>query len=173
MRGLCATPTTSTHLVKHQTVSRRGLVYLPSRFVSHGRGDETVCGASYYVDLGGISPERKAAGMMKTLFTMCAVKIVLAQMEGSSAGRGGTAFGTLNPSAVQTLYTHLEEHELRDGDEWIASLMTKDRLLALRLVQVREDYCREGFEWENLEKVAVKTVEEGGINLLRKGLEFE
>ena len=120
-----------------------------------------------------LSPERKAAGMMKNLFTMCAVKIVLSQMEGSSAGRGATAFGTLNPSAVQTLYKHLEEHELRDGDEWISLLMAKDRLLALRLVQVREDYCREGFEWNNLQKVSVETVEEGGINLLRQGLEFE
>lgn len=125
------------------------------------------------VDNTLLSPERKAAGMMKNLFTMCAVKIVLSQMEGSSAGRGATAFGTLNPSAVQILYKHLEEHELRDGDEWISLLMAKDRLLALRLVQVREDYCREGFEWNNLQKVSVKTVEEGGINLLRQGLEFE
>jgi hypothetical protein len=125
------------------------------------------------VDLGGISPERKGAGLMKNLFTACAVKIVLSQMEGSSAGRGASAFGTLNPSACQTLYQHLDEHDMRDGDEWLRKLMVKDRMLALRLVEVREAYCKEGFEWDNLEKVSKETVEEGGLAVLREGLEFD
>ena len=58
---------------------------------------------------------------------MCAVKIVLAQLEGSSAGRGGSAQGGYNPEACQTIYDHLEEVELRDGDEWLGLLMKKDR----------------------------------------------
>ena len=33
--------------------------------------------SGFYVDLGGISPERKGAGLMKNLLTACAVKIVL------------------------------------------------------------------------------------------------
>lgn len=51
----------------------------------------------FHVPFGGRSPEATAAASMKNLFTMAAVKIVLAQLEGSSAGRGSSAFGSFNP----------------------------------------------------------------------------
>ena len=36
----------------------------------------------------------------------------------------------------------------KDGDAWLRSLMKKDggRMLALRLIEVRGAYCKEGFE---------------------------
>ena len=102
---------------------------------------------------------------------MCAVKIVLAQLEGSSAGRGGSAFGSFNPEAVQTIYNHLDEVPLKNGDEWLRGLMQKDRLLALRLVEVRESYIKEGFEWDSMQKAAIKEMESSNIEILREGAE--
>ncbi len=55
---------------------------------------------------------------------------MLAQLEGASAGRGSTAFGSYNPEACKTLYEHLEACQMRDGDEWLSQLMEKDRMLA-------------------------------------------
>ena len=129
---------------------------------------------NFYVpsdSFGGLSPERKAAMAMKNLFTMCAVKIVLAQLEDSSAGRGGSAQGGYNPEACQTIYDHLEEVELRDGDEWLALLMKKDRMLALRLLEVREAYARTGFEWDNMVKASLDVIEKANISILREGAE--
>ena len=41
--------------------------------------------------------------------------------------------------------------------------MKKDRLLALRIVEVREAYSREGFEWDSLKKAAIQEVEAANI----------
>ena len=116
-------------------------------------------------------PPTNVVRYQKTLFTMCAVKIVLAQLEGSSAGRGGSAFGSFNPEAVQTIYKHLDEVPLKNGDEWLRGLMQKDRLLALRLVEVRESYIKEGFEWDSMQKAAIKEMESSNIEILREGAE--
>ena len=102
---------------------------------------------------------------------MCAVKIVLAQLEGSSAGRGASAFGSFNPEQCETLYSHLEEHPLKDGDEWLRLLMKKDKLLALRLAEVRESYIKEGFEWDSMRRASIKEIEQGNISILREGAE--
>ena len=51
----------------------------------------------------------------------------------------------------------------KDGDEWLRKLMKKDRLLALRIVEVREAYSFEGFEWDSLKKAAIQEVEAANI----------
>jgi len=139
-----------------------------------GEGLARRAGGYFYVpsdSFGGLSPERRAAVAMKNLFTMCAVRIVLAQLEGASAGRGSTAFGSYNPDACKTLYDHLEACEMRDGDEWVSQLMEKDRMLAMRILEVRNAYPSEGFEWDNLKKVSLELVEEANIKILRQGAE--
>ena len=50
-------------------------------------------------------------------------------------------------------------------------LMQKDRLLALRLVEVRESYIKEGFEWDSMQKAAIKEMESSNIEILREGAE--
>ena len=127
--------------------------------------------SSSFSSLFRLFHQQTSCRYQKTLFTMCAVKIVLAQLEGSSAGRGGSAFGSFNPEAVQTIYKHLDEVPLKNGDEWLRGLMQKDRLLALRLVEVRESYIKEGFEWDSMQKAAIKEMESSNIEILREGAE--
>ncbi|KAK9909294.1 hypothetical protein WJX75_000097 [Coccomyxa subellipsoidea] len=93
---------------------------------------------------GGRSPERKASDLLRTLFTFCAAKIVMAQLEGS--GRGG--LGSYNADAYQDLSTFLQEQPMRDGDAWLELLLKKNEMLALRVLEVRKAYCEEDFEWD-------------------------
>uniref|UniRef100_A0A061S3J9 Uncharacterized protein n=1 Tax=Tetraselmis sp. GSL018 TaxID=582737 RepID=A0A061S3J9_9CHLO len=55
---------------------------------------------------GGVSPERKASELLRTLHTFIAARIVLAQLEGS--GRGSLA--SYNTEFYATLKEHLEVH---------------------------------------------------------------
>ena len=73
---------------------------------------------------------------------------------------------------MRILYDHLDEMPInKDCDAWLRSLMKKDggRMLALRLIEVRGAYCREGFEWDSLKKASFKAVEEANVEILREG----
>lgn len=73
----------------------------------------------------------------------------MAQLEGS--GRG--ALGSYNSSAYEELTSFLAEEPLRDGDAWVAKLMRRNGMLALRVLEVRLAYCNEDFEYDQLEKL--------------------
>jgi hypothetical protein len=81
---------------------------------------------------GGVSPERKGAEVINTFFTFVAVKIVLAQLEGSSSGRGTTA-GAYNPEGYKVLDTFLRVHPLKNSpDVWLGKLMKTDKMIGTR-----------------------------------------
>lgn len=73
-----------------------------------------------------MSPERKAAEILRTFFTFVAVKVIMAQMRG--AGRGD--LGAYNGEGYARLEGFLMSHPLRsDGDAWVAALMLEDEML--------------------------------------------
>ncbi|KAK9805283.1 hypothetical protein WJX72_010898 [[Myrmecia] bisecta] len=113
---------------------------------------------------GGLSPERKAADALRTLFTFIAVKIVLAQLEGS--GRGSLA--SYNATDYQDLTTFLEEVPLRDGDAWLTLLLRRNEMLALRIMEVRAAYSVEDFEWESCKKLAVNDIKNANVKMMRQ-----
>ncbi|BDA42871.1 Chaperonin-like RBCX protein 1, chloroplastic [Coccomyxa sp. Obi] len=116
---------------------------------------------------GGKSPEKKASDLLRTLFTFCAAKIVMAQLEGS--GRGG--LGSYNTGAYQDLTDFLHAHPMRDGDTWLELLLKKNEMLALRVLEVRKAYCEEDFEWDICRQVAAKDMHEANVRLLRSRAE--
>lgn len=85
------------------------------------------------LSFGGLSPERKASELMRTLMTFIAARVVLAQLEGS--GRG--ALGSYNATAYADLHSFLTDVPLKNGDEWLGQLMTRNSMLALRIMEVR------------------------------------
>lgn len=113
---------------------------------------------------GGMSPEFKAASALKTLFTMVAVRIVLAQEEGyDNEGGGGT------PASI-ALGKFLEENPLRDGNEWLQKMLeceqTEMRLIALRLIEVRKAYAENQFDFNDVKKTAREEITKDNDKLM-------
>ena len=113
---------------------------------------------------GGMSPECKAASALKTLFTMVAVRIVLAQEEGyDNEGGGGT------PTSI-ALGKFLEENPLRDGNEWLQKMLeceqTELRLIALRLIEVRRAYAESQFDFNEVRNTARLEIEKDNDKLM-------
>lgn len=113
---------------------------------------------------GGISPERKASKALQTLFTFIAVKVVLAQLEGS--GRG--ALASMNPRSFETLQQMLLEIPMKDGDAWMKTLLQRDEMLALRILEVRRSYCLEDFEWDQLQRLTQEGVARSNTALMQQ-----
>ncbi|CAK0787479.1 hypothetical protein CVIRNUC_010699 [Coccomyxa viridis] len=116
---------------------------------------------------GGRSPEKKAADLLRTLFTFCAARIVLAQLEGS--GRGSLA--SYNAEAYDALTTMLQDEPMRDGDAWLEKLLTRNEMLALRIMEVRAAYCKDDFEWHMVQSLANKDMGGANVALLRSNAE--
>jgi hypothetical protein len=113
---------------------------------------------------GGMSPEFKAASALKTLFTMVAVRVVMAQEEGyDNEGGGGT------PTSI-ALGKFLEENPLRDGNEWLQKMLeceqTEMRLIALRLIEVRRAYAESQFDFNEVRKTAREEIEKDNDKLM-------
>ena len=113
---------------------------------------------------GGMSPEFKAASALKTLFTMVAVRIVMAQEEGyDTEGGGGT------PTSI-ALGKFLEENPLRDGNEWLQKMLeceqTELRLIALRLIEVRRAYAESQFDFNEVRNTARLEIEKDNDKLM-------
>ncbi|GLI67305.1 hypothetical protein VaNZ11_011491 [Volvox africanus] len=142
---------------------RAGLV---ARTVPAVRRDVRAKGGVYVPSdsFGGQSPERKAAGILRTFFTFIAARIVLAQLEGS--GRG--ALGAYDSQAATDLHNFLQNVAMKDGDEWLAQLMRQNTSLGLRLMEVRDHYCDEAFEWGQLQQVSKKDMRAANTKLMRQ-----
>lgn len=112
----------------------------------------------------GKSPEKKAAIALRTMFTFVACKVVLSQL----SGRGRGDIGSYNADHYSVLITLLEEKPMKDGDEWLSTLMRKDRMLAMRIMDVRDAYCVEDFEWGMCQNIARQDMKNANVNLMRQ-----
>ncbi len=109
---------------------------------------------------GTFPPEAKAASSMRLLFTMVALRVVLAQEEG---------FGNEchdDPSYTELyddLTTFLSLEPLRDPEAWIEKLLRHPklqcRLAAVRIIEVRDVYASREFDWGETRSVALEEME--------------
>jgi len=103
----------------------------------------------------GESPETKAARALTTLFTVAATRIVLDE-EYSYDNEGG------HTPLTQELTQFLSERPMRgDGDAWLRELLSEShtlRLAALRIIELRESYAREDFDFERVRRTALEEV---------------
>ncbi|XP_057463356.1 chaperonin-like RBCX protein 1, chloroplastic [Actinidia eriantha] len=116
------------------------------------------CHKMYVPGFGEASPEAKAANNLHNFFTYIAVSIVTAQLQ------------SYNPEAYEELMEFLSKHSLNDGDKFCSDLMRESprhKSLALRILEVRSAYCKNDFEWDNLERLASKMVGESNTRLMR------
>ena len=144
--------------------------------------------------LQGKSPERFAAISMQRMLTHCAARIVLKQMEGLAPQTGvgqmpggavdtskearGKGEGAKNDEerVVQNMVSQYDVLSAMltdvpmgaDPDEWMRELFKRDQLLALRVHEARVGYASDGFEWENLRRVALEGLTASGEGLLRE-----
>ncbi|GMH40448.1 hypothetical protein BSKO_08352 [Bryopsis sp. KO-2023] len=118
---------------------------------------------------GGKSAEKKASEMLITLCTFCAVRIILAQEEGYD-NEGGT-----RSEVYKELTRFLDEEPMRNGTEWVSKLMkhprTELRLMAVRIVEVREVYIRSQFNFEKLQDQALDGIKQENEAVLKTYLE--
>ncbi|GFP85075.1 hypothetical protein PHJA_000651300 [Phtheirospermum japonicum] len=122
------------------------------------------CHKMFVPGFGEASPENKAAKHLHDFFTYVAVKIVNAQLELASTAQ------SYNPEAYADLMQFVETHSLEDGDKFCADLMRESprhKSLALRILEVRSAYCKTDFEWDNLQRLASKMVDDSNTRLMR------
>ncbi|KAF3332113.1 RbcX protein [Carex littledalei] len=132
----------------------RGM-YKSKRFIS---SQPLRCQKMYVPGFGEASPEAKAAMNLQNFFNYVAVRIVLAQLE------------SYNPEAYEELMEFVNSHSLNDSEEFCKQLMRESpshKKLALRILEVRSAYTKRDFEWENLEKLSFKMVDEANTRLMR------
>ncbi|XP_050208858.1 chaperonin-like RBCX protein 1, chloroplastic isoform X2 [Mercurialis annua] len=111
------------------------------------RSTRLSCQKMYVPGFGEASPEAKAAQNLHNFFTYVAVRIVTSQLQ------------SYNPEAHKELMEFMATHSLNDGDEFCANLMRESsnhKNLALRILEVRAAYCKNDFEWDNLERLSKK-----------------
>ncbi|XP_047312019.1 chaperonin-like RBCX protein 1, chloroplastic isoform X2 [Impatiens glandulifera] len=125
--------------------SRRGTGSAFKQTANRRRAARIHCQKMYVPGFGEASPEAKAAKNLHNFFTYVAVRIVQAQLE------------SYNPEANVDLKQFLENHSINDGDKFCAELMRESphhKTLALRVMEVRSAYCKNDFEWDNLQRLA-------------------
>ncbi|KAK3016791.1 hypothetical protein RJ639_006057 [Escallonia herrerae] len=116
------------------------------------------CQKMYVPGFGEASPEAKAARNLHNFFTYIAVRIVTAQLE------------SYNTEAYKELMEFMNTHSLNDGDQFCANLMRESprhKSLAMRILEVRSAYCKNDFEWDNLNRLASKMADESNTRLMR------
>ena len=97
----------------------------------------------------------KAARALTTLFTVAATRIVLDE-EYSYDNEGGET-----PLARELTQFLSERPVGRDGDGWLRALLREShtlRLAALRIIELRESYAREDFDFERVRVTAMDEV---------------
>ena len=120
----------------------------------------------------GRSPEKHASLMLERLFTFCACKIVLAQLQGD--GRGD--LGSFGGGQYLTLREFISNNPLGGGTvsrEWMERLLETDRALGLRVIETRFAYASRDFEWDQMKRVALEGMDADNIETLRGLLERE
>lgn len=117
---------------------------------------------------GNMSPERMAAERMRSLFTFVAAQRVLEQLSGS--GRG--ALGAYDTVGYSDLEQHIVNQKLNEAnsEEWLHALAERNSRIAARVMEVREAYGTEEFEWENCKALADTLLSEGNAAIMRSYL---
>ncbi|KAL0927022.1 hypothetical protein M5K25_001174 [Dendrobium thyrsiflorum] len=116
------------------------------------------CQKMFVPGFGEASPEAKAAANLHQFFTFVAIKIVLAQLQ------------SYNREAYEELMEFVSRNSLNDGDQFCRRLMRESprhKGLALRIMEVRSAYSKRDFEWDNLQILAHKMVDESNTRLMR------
>ncbi|EFJ41529.1 hypothetical protein VOLCADRAFT_98547 [Volvox carteri f. nagariensis] len=106
---------------------------------------------------GGQSPERKAAGILRTFFTFVAARM-----------RRKADKGDLSLCCLLGLLAMPPNVPMKDGDEWLALITRQNTSLGLRLMEVRDHYCEEAFEWDQLQRLAKKDMKGANTKLMRQ-----
>ncbi|KAK3021937.1 hypothetical protein RJ639_046136 [Escallonia herrerae] len=122
------------------------------------------CQKMYVPGFGEASPEAKAARNLHNFFTYIAVRIVTAQLEFLMTEQ------SYNTEAYKELMEFMNTHSLNDGDQFCANLMRESprhKSLAMRILEVRSAYCKNDFEWDNLNRLASKMADESNTRLMR------
>lgn len=121
----------------------------------HGNNNKMVLPSDSF---GGASAERKAAMDMKRFFTFVAIKIVLNQLEG------------VNRNSYYELKNFYETEPLLDADGWMEKLLAQNKLLAVRIMEVRKT-AAEDFEWDWMQKITLQEVNAGNEKVMRRWAE--
>lgn len=108
----------------------------------------------------------QAANNLRALLTFCAARAILAQLEGS--GRGDLS--AFNHDQFLSIRDLLVEMPMRDGDEWLAELSRRNKLAAVRVMEVRQAYATTDFEWDNVKSIALRDIREGNLRLMRQSV---
>lgn len=107
----------------------------------------------------GFTPEEKAASALLTLFTMVALKIVMAQWVGSRH----------RSPMYNKMVAYVEENPV-NGTTFLSEMMRHEeldfRLAAVRIVEVRQAYAKSAFDWEDMRIVALAGVEKDSREML-------
>jgi len=114
----------------------------------------------------GMSPEVKASQALKNLFTMVAVRVVIAEEKARASA--DDVDGETSTSRV--LREFLKANPMRDGNEWLRAMVSRDdaetRIVALRLLEVRKAYADEEFDFERVRAVAIKELKDDNDRLM-------
>ncbi|CAM6091237.1 unnamed protein product [Calypogeia fissa] len=103
-------------------------------------------------------PEAKAADSLHNFFTFVAVKIVLSQLQ------------DYNRERYLDLKEFVDRVSLKDGDKFCVTLMRESfrhKGLAMRIMKVRSAYAKQDFEWDNLQKLCNKNMDDANTRLMR------
>lgn len=116
------------------------------------------------VSFDGLTPEEKASKALVNLFTMAATRVILDQMS-----------GTRHRSPMfNKIVDYLQEHPLRNGNEWLSQLMAHEeldyRLVAVRIIETRKALADTEFDYEHMQEAALKGITEENLELSREYL---
>lgn len=90
----------------------------------------------------------------------------MAQLEGS--GRG--ALASYDAKGYSDLESAIHDINSMDCDEWMKKLMKKNKMMAMRVMEVRAEYCKEDFEWDMCKSVAFKNIEATNLRVMRESM---
>ena len=93
---------------------------------------------------------------------------MLEQLRGS--GRG--ALGAYDTVGYSDLEQHIVNQKLneKNSEEWLHALAERNSRIAARVMEVREAYGTEEFEWENCKALADTLLSEGNAAIMRSYL---
>jgi len=125
--------------------------------------------SSRWADACGYDPARKAVEFVSRLHTLAAIRVIMAQSDGA----GNECSEDVNQSSLTaSLLRELERAPLvGDGSAFIEGLMRGDdadlRLCAARIIEVRRTYGEESFDWDEVRRETMASLETNRMDLLR------
>merc|ERR1719356_1017317 len=107
------------------------------------------------------------AQKLPTLFTQAAIRVVMMQEETYH----NEAVDPRSMPVTRALTKAIEERPVDNGDAWLAAMMVHEdaevRFAAIRVLETRAVYAKEGFDWEQLVREGTESVELANQRLMR------